>query len=107
MTTGWAEEKKQWKKELVDRTLEQIKERQAIDNANALVNILNILTAFKLKISTEQQIRNLPVADIVKMWEVFRTENSLPTRYTHNTNENTNFDAEKVREELLAKMIKH
>jgi len=100
-TQGWTNDKKAWKKVMVDKTLEQIQDKEARENASALVNVL---VGLKMKIQTTGDLKNLSVKDLQRIWEVFMTMNGRPTRITHNTNENNNFDAGKVRESLLLKL---
>lgn len=100
-TTGWPDEKKKWKQDTLILALENLKKEKSERVKNILDKIL-LLVESDIEMMLERG--HVDEDALKKLWEIMRTEGGLPTRITHNTNTNTNFDAVKVRDGLLSKL---
>ena len=98
---GWSPEKIARDKRIAEQSL--AKAEQAEINSNAIA-LKNILTGFKLHLSTEGEIKKLTMKDKKIIWDVFRTELGLPTRVVFQKNENVNCDAGKARQGILDRL---
>lgn len=84
-TLGWAAEKKERDKRIVEKVLSEREDKEVKELHKALSNCL---VFFKGKVSTKDELGKLTVKQAKMIWEVLRTENGMPTSITHNTNLN-------------------
>ena len=86
---GWAPEKKERLKRVANKAIIKSEDKEAADLLRALQNVR---TYFKLKVNSLEELNRLTVRDAKRIWEILRTENSLPCRITKNENTNINKD---------------
>jgi hypothetical protein len=78
-TAGWADEKVEWKYDMVEMALKEAQIDEAHENAKALKIILGGL---RFKISEEVKVKELSIAELERLWNIFMTMNGFVTRMT-------------------------
>lgn len=87
-TTGWAEQKQKWQKDICDRILRETADEEVEQKKADLRNILGLMRA-SIEDAVKKKTKINPY-QIETFWRMIRTENGLPTVISKNENKNQN-----------------